>query len=125
MFFEFGAPVSAIAFNDNTVSIQRATRGRRRRSADRHCSNRLRPRTASRRDEDWSAGMKPDFAVVRQPGPNFILLRGTFPLGHAPATLDLAMIEPANDGRTRPEATARSARSPRHRLRARAACASS
>lgn len=41
------------------------------------------------------ADSKPDFAVVRQPGSNFILLRGTIPAGHTPATLDLAMTQPA------------------------------
>jgi D-alanyl-D-alanine carboxypeptidase/D-alanyl-D-alanine-endopeptidase (penicillin-binding protein 4) len=41
------------------------------------------------------AGSESEFAVVRQPGPRFILLRGTIPLNASPATLDLAMIQPA------------------------------
>ncbi len=40
-------------------------------------------------------GTDPQLAVVRQPGPNFLLLRGSVPLGHAPVKLDLAMTDPA------------------------------
>ena len=42
-----------------------------------------------------AADGKPEFGVVHQPGPQFLLLRGSIPLGHAPAKLDLAMPDPA------------------------------
>jgi len=95
LFFSFGAPVSAIAFNDNTISIEVQPGA--------HAGD-----PASVSVEPWaarenfsgeittnSADEKPALAVVRQPGPNFILLRGSIPLGHAPIKLDLAMTEPA------------------------------
>jgi D-alanyl-D-alanine carboxypeptidase/D-alanyl-D-alanine-endopeptidase (penicillin-binding protein 4) len=41
------------------------------------------------------AGGESEFAVVRQPGARFILLRGTIPLNASPVKLDLAMTEPA------------------------------
>lgn len=39
--------------------------------------------------------LAPDLSVVRQPGTNFILVRGSMPLGHSSLRLDLAMTEPA------------------------------
>jgi D-alanyl-D-alanine carboxypeptidase/D-alanyl-D-alanine-endopeptidase (penicillin-binding protein 4) len=95
LFFSFGAPVSAIAFNDNTISIE--------------VQPGVRPGDpASVSVEPWAArenltdaistspaDEKPALAVVRQPGPDFILLRGSIPLGHVPIKLDLAMTEPA------------------------------
>lgn len=95
LFFEFGAPVSAIAFNDNTVSINVQPAA----VAGDPPTVTFEPAAAadsvSLELKTGPAGMKPDFAVVRQSGPNFILLRGIVPAGGAPATLDLAMIEPA------------------------------
>jgi D-alanyl-D-alanine carboxypeptidase/D-alanyl-D-alanine-endopeptidase (penicillin-binding protein 4) len=95
LFFSFGAPVSAIAFNDNTITIEVQPGA--------HAGD-----PASVSVEPWAAreilsdeistivaGEKPALAVVRQPGPNFILLRGSIPLDHAPIKLDLAMTEPA------------------------------
>ena len=55
-----------------------------------------------------------DFAVVRQPGTGFILLRGTIALGRTPTRVDIAMTEPAADGGARAQATARSARRAHH-----------
>ena len=37
---------------------------------------------------------KLEFSVVRRPGQNFILLRGSIPAGHAPIKLDFAMTDP-------------------------------
>jgi D-alanyl-D-alanine carboxypeptidase/D-alanyl-D-alanine-endopeptidase (penicillin-binding protein 4) len=95
LFFDFGAPVSAIAFNENTVSVdvEPGTRGgdpARIATDPPAASNTLTYEIAT-----VEAGGKPDFAVVRQPGQNFLLLRGTIPAGHLPARLDLAMTEPA------------------------------
>jgi serine-type D-Ala-D-Ala carboxypeptidase/endopeptidase (penicillin-binding protein 4) len=95
IFFEFGAPVSAIAFNDNSVSIQVLPGAQ---SGD--------PATVAVEPSAALAGLVNQittvppggdayFSVARQPGPNFLSLRGTIPLGHAPAELELAMIAPA------------------------------
>lgn len=95
LFFTFGAPVSAISFNDNSlrVAVQPGAR------AGDPPTILVEPEAA--RDSvtceitTGPANAKPDFAVVRQPGTNFILLRGTIPVGHPAMNLDLAITEPA------------------------------
>ncbi len=95
LFFTFGAPVSAIAFNENafTIEVQPGTR------IGSPAAIATEPNAASdafRSEITTSpAGSEPDFAVVRQPGINFILVRGSIPLGHAPIPLDFAMTQPA------------------------------
>lgn len=95
LFFTFGAPISAIAFNENafTIEVQPGTR------IGSPAAIATEPNAASdafRSEITTSpAGGEPDFAVVRQPGINFILVRGSIPLGHAPIPLDFAMTQPA------------------------------
>jgi serine-type D-Ala-D-Ala carboxypeptidase/endopeptidase (penicillin-binding protein 4) len=95
LYFRFGAPVSAIAFNDNTVSIEVLPGERIGEAAM------VRTQPAAAVDSfsyDIATGNKdvePNLAVVRQPGKKFVLLRGTVPLGHQAVRLDLAMPEPA------------------------------
>ena len=95
LFFSFGAPVSAIAFNDDTISIEVQPGERPGDPASvsvepvAGLENLNYELTTSPPDE------KPALAVVRQPGPDFILLRGSIPQGHSPIKLDLAMTEPA------------------------------
>ena len=95
LFFQFGAPVSAIAFNDNTVSVQIEPGGHVGDPA----TIRTEPSAAlngfTQEITTGSSDAKSDFAVVRQPGVNFILLRGTIPLGHEPARIEVAMTAPA------------------------------
>ena len=95
LYFRFGAPVSAIAFNDNTVSIDILPGERIGEPA----TVRTQPVAAADLfSYDLMTGpreIEPDLAVVRQPGKNFVLLRGTVPLAHQAVRLDLAMIEPA------------------------------
>jgi D-alanyl-D-alanine carboxypeptidase/D-alanyl-D-alanine-endopeptidase (penicillin-binding protein 4) len=94
LFFTLGAPVTAITFNDNSVSITM--------SAGAHAGD---PAIVvvdpvesgagvSQQISTSAFGPDPQLAVVRQPGPNFLLLRGSVPLGHAPVKLDLAMTDP-------------------------------
>jgi serine-type D-Ala-D-Ala carboxypeptidase/endopeptidase (penicillin-binding protein 4) len=95
LFFRFGAPVSAIAFNDNSVTVDVLPAHRIGDSA----SVLTQPVTAldSFRYQITTspADTEPDLAVVRQPGEKFILLRGAIPFEHKAVTLDLAMPEPA------------------------------
>ena len=95
LFFQFGAPVSAIAFNDNTISVEIGPAGR----AGDPAVVRTEPASAlGTFTEDITTGAPDtpsDFAVVRQPGVNFILLRGTIALGRTPTRLDIAMTGPA------------------------------
>ncbi len=95
LFFGFGAPVSAIAFNDNTVTVEMrpgAMPGDKPETT-------LQPEAAAKELEfelsTVSASEKASFAVVRQPGEHFILLRGAISPGHAPMRTDVAMLDPA------------------------------
>jgi len=95
MFFEYGAPVSAIAFNDNTVSIQVQAGAQAGDPAILGIQPGAAAESFTNQITTGPPGGNPYFSVARQPGPNFLSLRGTIPLGHAPADLDLAMIAPA------------------------------
>jgi serine-type D-Ala-D-Ala carboxypeptidase/endopeptidase (penicillin-binding protein 4) len=95
LFFSFGAPVSAIDYNDNTIGID-VIPGT---NAGDPVSLTVQPAAAHDGFESQvttaAAGTKADLAVVRQPGPNFILLRGTVAAGGPAVHLDLAMTQPA------------------------------
>jgi D-alanyl-D-alanine carboxypeptidase/D-alanyl-D-alanine-endopeptidase (penicillin-binding protein 4) len=95
LFFTFGAPASAITFNENSVSIEI----RPGEHAGDPSIIVVEPGAAidsfGYEISTSAASEKPDFSVVRRPGLNFILLRGSIPLGHAPVKLDLAMTDPA------------------------------
>ena len=95
LFFAFGVPVSAIAFNDDTVSIE-AQPGAH---AGEPATITIDPAAASNNLKyevtTVEAGAKSDFAVVRQPGEDFVLLRGTISVGRSPAKVELAMTDPA------------------------------
>jgi len=94
LFFTFGAPVSTLAFNDNSFSIE-VSAGLREGEA---AAAIVEPAAASGgfvyQVSTGASNGKPDFSVVRQPGQNFILLRGSIPAGHAPIKLDFAMTDP-------------------------------
>ncbi len=95
LFFTFGAPVSAIDFNDNTLGLE-VSAGQ---AAGDAANVTVTPGVAidgfGREIVTRAPGGEPDFAVVRQPGENFLLLRGSIPIGHAPAKLEFAVEHPA------------------------------
>jgi serine-type D-Ala-D-Ala carboxypeptidase/endopeptidase (penicillin-binding protein 4) len=107
LFFTYGAPVTAITFNDNSVAIEISAGARvgdpaiitldPAAAADDFTRQittsaaEVKPEPASK----MASNLAPDLAVVRQRGSNFLLLRGSIPLGHAPVKLDLAMTDPA------------------------------
>jgi D-alanyl-D-alanine carboxypeptidase/D-alanyl-D-alanine-endopeptidase (penicillin-binding protein 4) len=95
LFFAFGAPVSAIAFNDNTVSVEVQPGMRVGDPATIVTEPRAALSTLTHEITTGPADGKPEFAVVRQPGPNFLLLRGTAPLGDTHMKIDLALTAPA------------------------------
>jgi serine-type D-Ala-D-Ala carboxypeptidase/endopeptidase (penicillin-binding protein 4) len=95
LYFTFGAPISALAFNDNSFSIEVSPAQR-----DGDAATLVVEPAAAADDFGHEVGTgpssgKPDFSVVRQPGQKFILLRGSIPVGHPPFKLDFAMIDPA------------------------------
>ena len=95
LYFSFGAPVSAIALNDNTLAIE--VRPGEQVGAPAQLDiepsdGRIGP---GYRIVTGAADSKVQFEVIRQPGPVSTLLRGSIPLGHEPVKLDLAMSEPA------------------------------
>lgn len=95
VFFDFGAPVSAITFNDNIVRVQ-ITPGAR---AGDPAAIQVQPAAAfesiTAQVTTVSPGGHAYYSVSRQPGPDFLALTGTIPVGQAPTELDLAMIAPA------------------------------
>jgi D-alanyl-D-alanine carboxypeptidase/D-alanyl-D-alanine-endopeptidase (penicillin-binding protein 4) len=95
LFFRYGAPVSAIAFNDNTISVRVVPGERLGDPATVVTEPAIAIDAFSHEIVTGPAGGEPDLAVVRQPGQNFMLLRGTIPLDHTPFGLDLAMTAPA------------------------------
>ena len=95
LYFEFGAPVSAIAFNDNTISIVTQPGAHVGDPAILTVLPEAASGTFGHEVMTVAGNLQPDFAVVRQPGANYILFRGAIPLGHAPISLDFAMMDPA------------------------------
>jgi D-alanyl-D-alanine carboxypeptidase/D-alanyl-D-alanine-endopeptidase (penicillin-binding protein 4) len=95
IFFTFGAPVGALTFNDNCITITILPGVKVGDAA----SVVVEPSTAaegfSRSFATVDSAAKPEIGVVRQPGADFLLLHGEIPLGHAPIKLDLAMTDPA------------------------------
>jgi serine-type D-Ala-D-Ala carboxypeptidase/endopeptidase (penicillin-binding protein 4) len=95
LFFGFGAPVSAIDYNDNIIGVDVVPGAH---TGD-PVTLAVEPTAARTGFESQvttgPSGGKSDLAVVRQPGLNFILLRGTVPPGGPAVHLELAMTEPA------------------------------
>jgi serine-type D-Ala-D-Ala carboxypeptidase/endopeptidase (penicillin-binding protein 4) len=95
IFFEYGAPVSAIAFNDNTVSLQVLAGAHQGDPATVVAQPAAALEVVTTQITTSAPSATAYFSVSRQPGPNFLSVRGTIPSGHAPADLDLAMTAPA------------------------------
>ncbi len=95
LFFTYGAPVSAIAFNDNSFEIEIAPGVQAGDAAGVRVQPLAAAGTFTQKIITGPAGSQPNFSVTRQPGVNFIFLRGTIPLGHVPVKLDFAMTQPA------------------------------
>ncbi len=95
LFFAFASPVSAIAFNDNTVSV---IIGPGKRIGDPAILQTEPAAALGTFAADITTGPPDtlsDFAVVREPGAKFILLRGAIGLGRTPTRIEIAMAAPA------------------------------
>ncbi len=95
LYFSFGAPVSAIAVNENVLSIEVKPGERDGAPALLTIDPWAGHETFGHEITTGPLGSKPKFEVIRQPGPYPILLRGSIPLGAEPAKLSLAMQDPA------------------------------
>ncbi|HWF37063.1 MAG TPA: D-alanyl-D-alanine carboxypeptidase/D-alanyl-D-alanine-endopeptidase [Candidatus Acidoferrales bacterium] len=95
VFFRFGAPVSAIAFNDNTVSVYMRPGAGATDAPSITVDPAAAANTFGVELQTVTSNDKSGFAVVRQPETNFLLLRGAISPGHAPMRIDIAMPDPA------------------------------
>ena len=94
-FFTFGAPIGAIAFNDNCISVTVLPGTKVGGPANIVVEPAAAADFFSRNITTADPGAKPEFGVVREPGPEFLLLHGSIPFAHPAVKLDLAMPEPA------------------------------
>jgi D-alanyl-D-alanine carboxypeptidase/D-alanyl-D-alanine-endopeptidase (penicillin-binding protein 4) len=95
IFFSYGAPVDAIALNDNIVAIDVLGGTNEGDPAVLTVSPDAARDGFDAQVTTGAPGSKANLAVVRQPGPNFILLRGTVPPGGSPTHVELAITQPA------------------------------
>lgn len=95
LFFTFGAPIGAITFNDNCMSVEIIAGAQVGAPATLSVDPAAALNTFGYDLKTIPADGKPEFGVVRQPGEQFLLLRGRIPVGHSPMVLDLAMPDPA------------------------------
>jgi D-alanyl-D-alanine carboxypeptidase/D-alanyl-D-alanine-endopeptidase (penicillin-binding protein 4) len=95
LYFTFGAPVGAIALDDNSISVDIRPGEHEGDPA----AITVEPGAAAENlERDVTTGPsagKTELGVTRKPGSRSIFLFGSIPLGHAPEKLDLAMTEPA------------------------------
>lgn len=95
LFFTFGAPVGAVTFNDNCISVEIIAGAQAGDPATLSVDPAAALNSFGYDLKTIAADGKPEFGVVRQPGAQFLLLRGRIPVGHSPMVLDLAMPDPA------------------------------
>ena len=95
MVWEYGAAISAIVVDDNTVALT-LTPGEKigRSGAGLGCTADAGLYIAKRCD-DIDAGVKSDLTLTREPGANLVVVRGTLPAKSTPRKLVLAIEEPA------------------------------
>jgi serine-type D-Ala-D-Ala carboxypeptidase/endopeptidase (penicillin-binding protein 4) len=95
MVWEFGAAVSSIIVNDNTVSLTLVPGD----AAGAVVQSELSPMTADFRVNNLvvtsAAGVKADLTLKREPGSNTVTVLGTLPANSKPRKLLLAVQEPA------------------------------
>jgi serine-type D-Ala-D-Ala carboxypeptidase/endopeptidase (penicillin-binding protein 4) len=95
LFFSFAAPVSAIAYNDNTVFVTIAPGPHIGDPATITTEPAAALGTFAADITTGPPDTLADFAVVRVPSENFILLRGAIGVARTPTRLDIAMTAPA------------------------------
>lgn len=100
MVWEYGAAISAIVVNDNTVAVTLAP-GERMGDPVQATVTPLTPDFALQNDLTTSApDVKSDLTLTREPGANLVVVRGTLPAKSIPRKLVLAIEEPAQHAAT-------------------------
>jgi D-alanyl-D-alanine carboxypeptidase/D-alanyl-D-alanine-endopeptidase (penicillin-binding protein 4) len=95
MVWEYGAAISAIVVDDNTVALT-LTPGARIGDPVQATVAPLTPDFALQNDVTTSAAdLKSDLTLTREPGANLVVVRGTLPAKSSPRKLVLAIEEPA------------------------------
>jgi D-alanyl-D-alanine carboxypeptidase/D-alanyl-D-alanine-endopeptidase (penicillin-binding protein 4) len=95
LYFTYGAPVSAIAFNDNSVNIEVRPGLKEGDAAAASVEPAAASPTILNAIKTASVGSKLEFGVTHAAQSGFFYVFGTIPVGHEPARLDLAMQDPA------------------------------
>jgi len=95
MVWEYGAAISAIVVDDNTVAVM-LTPGEKMGDPVQATVTPLTPDFTLQNDVTTSAPeVKPDLTLTREPGANLVVVRGTLPARSTPRKLVLAIEEPA------------------------------
>jgi D-alanyl-D-alanine carboxypeptidase/D-alanyl-D-alanine-endopeptidase (penicillin-binding protein 4) len=95
MVWEYGAAISSIVVDDNTVAVT-LTPGERLGDPVQAVVAPLTPDFALQNDVTTSAAaLKSDLTLTREPGANLVVVRGTLPAKSTPRKLVLAIEEPA------------------------------
>ena len=95
MVWEYGAAISAIVLDDNTVALT-LTPGEQAGNPVQAAVSPATPDFMVKNDVTTSAAdVKSDLTLTREPGSNLVVVRGTLPAKSAPRKLVLAIEEPA------------------------------
>jgi D-alanyl-D-alanine carboxypeptidase/D-alanyl-D-alanine-endopeptidase (penicillin-binding protein 4) len=95
MVWEYGAAISAIVVDDNTVALT-LTPGEQAGNPVQAAMTPATPDFTVENDVTTSAAdVKPELTLTREPGANFVLVKGSLPARSAPRKLVLAIEEPA------------------------------
>jgi D-alanyl-D-alanine carboxypeptidase/D-alanyl-D-alanine-endopeptidase (penicillin-binding protein 4) len=95
MMWEYGAAISAIVVDDNTVALT-LTPGEQAGNAVQEAVNPGTPDFTVENDVVTSAAdVKPDLTLTREPGANIVVVKGSLPAKSPPRKLVLAIEEPA------------------------------
>jgi serine-type D-Ala-D-Ala carboxypeptidase/endopeptidase (penicillin-binding protein 4) len=95
LYFDFGAPVSAISLDDNTLTISVLPGTKMGDPPSIGVSPHAGLETFGHEIITGPSASKVQFSVVREPGANPILVRGSVPAGGPAAHLDIALEHPA------------------------------
>ena len=93
--WDYGAPVSALTVNDNTITVTILPGGHPGDPAELSLSPALEYYAVDNRVTTVARGGEPKIRIARQPGARQVLLWGSIPAGHAGANELLAVDDPA------------------------------